>query len=109
MAAAMVLLLELLAVVSLSIPLTLGNALKNVCIFLLAMSLSTIVYRLSPFHPLFRFPGPPLNKITQFRAMWTVGSGRQHLDRHEMHRKYGPIVRVGKETHSFSSDYFSPK
>ncbi|KAK7692413.1 hypothetical protein QCA50_004038 [Cerrena zonata] len=93
--ASIILLSELLAVVSVSNPLTLENALKNACIFLLTMGLATVAYRLSPFHPLARLPGPTLNKITQFRAMWTVWNSRQHLDRHEMHKKYGPIVRVG--------------
>ncbi|KAK7684538.1 hypothetical protein QCA50_012485 [Cerrena zonata] len=93
--ASVVLIPELLAVILLSHPLSLGNALWNVCVFLLVMGLSTVAYRLSPFHPLARFPGPTLNKITQFQAMWTNATSRQHLDRHEMHKKYGHIVRVG--------------
>ncbi|KAI5120968.1 hypothetical protein M0805_006640 [Coniferiporia weirii] len=61
-----------------------------------AILLSSIVlYRISPFHPLSRYPGPFLAKITKFWGMWKMYDGKNHIHHKKLHEKYGPCVRVG--------------
>lgn len=52
-------------------------------------------YRLGPFHSLSKVPGPRLNALSQFRVAQISSRGKMHLYYQELHRKYGPIVRVG--------------
>lgn len=53
-------------------------------------------YRLSPFHPLARYPGPAINKLSKLTMAWKLYRGKQHLYYKEMHDRYGDIVRVGE-------------
>lgn len=53
------------------------------------------IYRLSPFHPLAKYPGPIVNKLSKFVMSYRVTTGRQHLYIRELHRIYGDIVRTG--------------
>ena len=86
---------ELFTIFLWSHPLTLHGVFLDIFVYLSVMCFLTVAYRLSPFHPLARFPGPTLNKITQLREMWTTGTNAFHLVHHGLHQKYGPIVRVG--------------
>ncbi|KAK7680564.1 hypothetical protein QCA50_016346 [Cerrena zonata] len=63
--------------------------------YLLLLVTSVAIYRVSPFHPLAKFPGPVLNKITKLAGMQNSWGGHGHRNNHELHKKYGPIVRVG--------------
>lgn len=54
-----------------------------------------MVYRLSSFHPLAKFPGPHLCKLSKFWTAWIAFRGDLHRYHKEVHRRYGPIVRVG--------------
>ncbi|KAH8808644.1 cytochrome P450 monooxygenase-like protein [Xylogone sp. PMI_703] len=62
--------------------------------FWLALWTSVLSYRLL-FHPLRRFPGPPLAKITKFYHAYLVLNKNNFEVLQELHDKYGPIVRVG--------------
>jgi hypothetical protein len=64
-------------------------------IYLLALISSISFYRLSPFHPLAKYPGPVLACITRLWAMWRVVNGKQHVDAHELFLRYGDVVRTG--------------
>lgn len=64
--------------------------------YLLLLVTSVAIYRVSPFHPLAKFPGPVLNKITKLAGMQNSWGGHGHRNNHELHKKYGPIVRVGR-------------
>ena len=66
---------------------------------------SIAIYRVSPFHPLARYPGPLLAKIT--RWYWTLIAlrGRQHVETLRLLELYGDAIRVGKRT---SSTLISP-
>ncbi|KAG6909161.1 hypothetical protein DXG01_001788 [Tephrocybe rancida] len=64
-------------------------------VFLTSLMMSIVVYRLSPWHPLAEYPGPMLNKITQFRNVYVQWSGFQHLVLKELHDQYGTFVRIG--------------
>lgn len=57
---------------------------------------SILIYRLSPLHPLAKYPGPFLAKCTQFWNVYHSYTGRTHLNFLRLHKLYGPIVRTGK-------------
>lgn len=57
---------------------------------------SIVLYRLSPFHPLARYPGPVQARISKIWMTWIVSQGRQHLYIEEQHLRYGDVVRIGE-------------
>ena len=52
-------------------------------------------YRISPWHPLSRHPGPFLLRLSKLPMAWLSRSGKRHLYTQELHRRYGDVVRVG--------------
>ncbi|KAL7267865.1 hypothetical protein RUND412_009531 [Rhizina undulata] len=58
-----------------------------------AWLLGVIIYRLY-FHPLSKYPGPFLAKITSLHALYHAFRGDRHLMTYEAHKKYGPYVRL---------------
>ncbi|KAJ3539944.1 hypothetical protein NM208_g5277 [Fusarium decemcellulare] len=62
--------------------------------------LSTLYYLL--FHPLRKFPGPPLARVSRLWSRIGNFKGRKSERIHEAHLKYGPIVRVGPNELSFA-------
>lgn len=64
-------------------------------LFYTALTTSIILYRLSPWHPLARYPGPLFAKVSKFWAAYRVTKGKLHLDFKAVHDKYGEYVRVG--------------
>ncbi|QIW97678.1 hypothetical protein AMS68_003196 [Peltaster fructicola] len=48
-------------------------------------------------HPLTKYPGPKLGFLTTYRKAWIelVLKKSWHLELQDLHKKYGPIVRVG--------------
>ncbi|KAH7884698.1 cytochrome P450 [Phlebopus sp. FC_14] len=52
-------------------------------------------YRLSPWHPLARYPGPIPCRISKFWMAWVSSGGNQHKYYAMLHRKYGDVVRIG--------------
>lgn len=68
------------------------------CVYLLYYStvlVSVIVYRLSPWHPLARYPGPIPCRISKFWMVWTSRDGKQHIYYSRLHQTYGDVVRIG--------------
>ncbi|SJL03470.1 uncharacterized protein ARMOST_06826 [Armillaria ostoyae] len=63
--------------------------------FFAGLSVSIGVYRLSPWHPLSRYPGPTLAKLTKWYMSYWVAKGNRHLKLQELHRVYGHWVRIG--------------
>ncbi|RDB27710.1 hypothetical protein Hypma_003304 [Hypsizygus marmoreus] len=65
-------------------------------VYLAFLSASVSIYRLSPWHPLARFPGPRPAAITKW---WMVHrilfKGGRHTYFEKLHNEYGPWVRVG--------------
>jgi cytochrome P450 len=53
-----------------------------------------ILYRLT-FHPLARYPGPFLAKITDIYLAYYAYKGSRHLAFHQAHLQYGQYVRLG--------------
>lgn len=64
---------------------------------------SLVVYRVF-FHPLAKYPGPFLAKITDAYQLYHAWKGDRHLDFWRMHEKYGRVVRFGPNSVSFNSN-----
>ena len=65
-------------------------------LFYFTLGVSIVLYRLSPLHPLAKYPGPVILKITKFAALVQAFRGKQHVFLKKLHDRYGPCVRVGK-------------
>ncbi|EME86913.1 uncharacterized protein MYCFIDRAFT_151905 [Pseudocercospora fijiensis CIRAD86] len=62
-----------------------------------------VVYRLY-LHPLAKYPGPFLAKITDLHQTYHALKGDRHLEFWRCHEKYGPVVRFGPNSLSFNSN-----
>lgn len=67
----------------------------DLLLYLATLSLSIVVYRISPLHPLCNIPGPFWNKMTKISGMWMSWTGKQHVLLKGYHERYGPVVRTG--------------
>ena len=63
----------------------------------------TLAYRLSPFHPLAKYPGPVLAEASKWWAAYLSAIGDQHRCYKRLHDRYGDIVRIGSRPHPPSS------
>ncbi|KAG9230345.1 putative Isotrichodermin C-15 hydroxylase [Amylocarpus encephaloides] len=61
-----------------------------------------VIYRLY-FHPLSRYPGPFLNKVSDLPATIWVLKGRLPMETRKIHEKYGPIIRLSPTELSFNT------
>lgn len=68
----------------------------TITIFHVTLIASIVIYRLSPWHPLARFSGPLVARISMFWTAYTIRSGKSHVYRKELHDKYGQYVRTGE-------------
>lgn len=71
----------------------------DLCYFSVLAS-SIAIYRLS-YHPLRKYPGPVLGKLSKFHFSYICGTGNSHRYLEALHRKYGDIVRYGPNELSF--------
>ncbi|KAK0643791.1 cytochrome P450 [Cercophora newfieldiana] len=53
--------------------------------------------------PLRKYPGPFLASFSRLWMVKSTASGRTHLDHIELHRKYGPVVRIAPNEVSIAS------
>lgn len=83
------------------LPSLLLSIIASVTIFYTSLFSSIVAYRLSPWHPLAKYPGPFLAKITKFWGSWIASTGKNHVMDKKLHDKYGPIVRVGTSYSQF--------
>ncbi|KZT08063.1 cytochrome P450 [Laetiporus sulphureus 93-53] len=60
-----------------------------------ALLSSIAVYRLSPLHPLYKYPGPIPCKLSKLWLVYIAYKGKQHEYFRRLHDQYGPIVRLG--------------
>ena len=74
---------------------TLKALASTFAVFYGTLGTSIVIYRLSPFHPLAKYPGPFPAKISKLWHVWIVTRGKQHLYLAAMHEKYGDIIRMG--------------
>jgi hypothetical protein len=71
--------------------------LRALPVYWLSLSASVVAYRLSPFHPLAKYPGPILCRVSRFWATRVSLSGDQHLVSHQLFEQYGDVVRTGPD------------
>ena len=71
------------------------SLLGNLATYLTTLVLSVLVYRVSPIHPLARYPGPIGCKISKFWLGFICISGFQHKYIKSLHERYGDVVRIG--------------
>ena len=69
-------------------------------IVLLQFVFSSALYMLL-LHPLKRFPGPVLWRVSKIPWMLSIHSGTIHRDLHLLHSVWGPVVRVAPNELSF--------
>jgi cytochrome P450 len=56
------------------------------------------------FHPLSKYPGPFLAKLTDLYSTYHAWKGDRHLEFWRCHEKYGSIVRFGPNSLSFNTN-----
>jgi hypothetical protein len=61
-----------------------------------ALMFFTLAYRLSPFHPLAKYPGPVIAKTSKWWAAYMSGRGDIHRYYKCLHDHYGDVVRIGE-------------
>lgn len=64
-------------------------------VFYATLSVSILLYRISPFHPLAKIPGPVMFKLSKFWVVWKLRSAKHHLILKQLHDIYGPVIRIG--------------
>lgn len=62
----------------------------------ISVALSVLAYRLSPVHPLAKYPGPIHLRISTVWMAHIVSEGRRHTYFRELHARYGDCVRYGE-------------
>lgn len=60
------------------------------------------IYRVT-LHPLAKYPGPLLAKLTNWRTVLLCYGGDRHLHHLKEHETYGSVVRIGPSTLSFNT------
>ncbi|KAI2622033.1 isotrichodermin C-15 hydroxylase [Xylaria nigripes] len=81
----------------------LGSLLAGAVVLVLIYSVGLVVFRLY-FHPLAKYPGPFLAKVTDAHQLYHAWKGDRHLQFWRMHEQYGKIVRFGPNSLSFNSN-----
>ncbi|KAL7270836.1 hypothetical protein RUND412_006446 [Rhizina undulata] len=70
----------------------------SIFVYLLGLS----IYRIF-FHPLAKYPGPFLAKLTGLHGLYYAWKGDRHIANYQAHLKYGEFVRVGPNLLSANS------
>ncbi|KAJ7633032.1 high nitrogen upregulated cytochrome P450 monooxygenase 2 [Roridomyces roridus] len=75
-------------------PISFLRVLLSSTVFWGSLSLSIVLYRLSPFHPLAQYPGPTICKVTKLWGAALAVRGKQYLYLEKLHDTYGPTRRT---------------
>lgn len=73
-------------------------AVVSFVVFYSTLVSSITLYRISPFHPLYKYPGPFSAKVTKLWNIWIMAGGKNHVCYKKLHDKYGPYVRIGSSS-----------
>ncbi|KAI5119310.1 hypothetical protein M0805_004554 [Coniferiporia weirii] len=77
--------------------------------FYVSLLTSIAIYRVSPWHPLAKYPGPILAKLTKFWIIAVILKGDQLRVIADLHKKHGPYVRTGPNEVSFADADLLPE
>ena len=70
-------------------------AVKVFGLFWSTLTTSILVYRVSPWHPLAKYPGPLICKLTKIHFAYVSLGGKQFIYFSDLHKKFGDVVRIG--------------
>ncbi|EXJ66579.1 uncharacterized protein A1O5_10249 [Cladophialophora psammophila CBS 110553] len=70
---------------------------------LIVFVLLRLIYNVSPFHPLAKYPGPLLWRASRLPASWHQACGDLYKCIDAIHDAYGPIVRIAPDELSFTN------
>jgi hypothetical protein len=62
-----------------------------------AAVLAYVIYYLA-LHPLAKYNGPPLAKVSNLWKFLAMANGHLHITLHELHQRHGDVVRIGPNT-----------
>lgn len=65
-------------------------------VFYSTLLTSIVLYRISPFHPLAKYPGPFWAKVSKLWGMYAMSTGKYHEILRRLHEEYGVNVRIGE-------------
>ncbi|KAJ7227446.1 cytochrome P450 [Mycena pura] len=72
-----------------------GALLRSCSYYYSGLLFCILTYRISPLHPLSKYPGPMMCKISKIWLTFVASRGKLHRYVKELHDKYGPVVRIG--------------
>ena len=73
-----------------------GAFVGSFSLFYLTLLLSITTYRLSPFHPLAKYPGPYIARISKLWMSYKMASGKANEYIKSLHDTHGQYVRIGE-------------
>ncbi|CRG83418.1 Isotrichodermin C-15 hydroxylase [Talaromyces islandicus] len=65
--------------------------------------ITSYVLYMTVFHPLAKYPGPFVAKLTDLYSVWHALRGTRHWNFYELHKRYGDFVRWGPNSVSVCS------
>ncbi|KAJ7146770.1 cytochrome P450 [Mycena epipterygia] len=68
---------------------------RSYSLYYSGLSLCILTYRVSPVHPLSKYPGPLACKVSKLWLTFISSRGELHRYVKRLHDIYGPIVRIG--------------
>ncbi|KAH8820258.1 cytochrome P450 [Xylogone sp. PMI_703] len=71
-------------------------------VLLLGWAVSVAAYRII-FHPLAKYPGPLLGRLTGWRDWYYILKGNRHVELWRLHEIYGPVVRISPNALSINT------
>lgn len=84
-----------LSVLFLRLASVLGAILLSFAIYLSTLLTSIVLYRISPFHPLAKYPGPIIARTTALWMAYIASKRKRQYYVQQLHHQYGDIVRLG--------------
>ncbi|KAF8867357.1 cytochrome P450 [Acephala macrosclerotiorum] len=78
------------------------SLLFTVALLLPAYLVGLIIYQVF-LHPLAKYPGPVIAKVTDLYSVYYAWKGHRHIDFQKCHEKYGPVFRYGPNRLSFNT------
>ncbi|KAI5116694.1 hypothetical protein M0805_002856 [Coniferiporia weirii] len=69
--------------------------LSGILLFYVLLLLSITTYRLSPWHPLAKYPGPLLARMSMLWLLRIAWTGKKHTFMKNLHDRCGLVIRIG--------------